>query len=226
MNTQEVFPFAERADDSQKNAIVINNDQDNQSDFLSLAWVLRARSKDEAVQPHLCGLYSDGQGRFMATDGHRLHVAGIPSFTERIPEGIWVYVHADKKNISLKEAPDGTPLFPNITGLLDMSEQHKKRGMILFMEDESSAVWQYWDFVGVKCNIDYLLDILKGPDAFDVFSSLEANTPIFFISAERNGNAKKAVLMPLKELTANNFPDEKKDKPKADKVYRMGAQNP
>jgi hypothetical protein len=45
MKKQETFEFA-RADESQKNAIVILKEADEDS-FNSLLWVLRARSKDD-----------------------------------------------------------------------------------------------------------------------------------------------------------------------------------
>jgi hypothetical protein len=205
-DVQETFPFAERADESQKNAIVICKEDGDPDSFDSLLWVLRARSKDEE-RPNLCGLFSDGEGKFAATDGHRLHVAEIPLLTERIPAGIWLYVHADKKKVSIREAPDGIAPYPDYTKLTDLSEAHKKRGFISHIDgDDSGTLWRYWDLTGIHCNIDYLFDICKGVAALEVFSTDPAPgkisgsepLPIFFCTEGSEGNTKKAILMPLK----------------------------
>jgi len=211
MDKQEGFPFIERADESQKNAIVISRKPDPKApdlDFDALSWVLRARSKD----PHrliLCGLFSDGQGQFVSTDGHRLHIAEIPALTERIPAGTWLYVHADKKQISIKEAPEDLPNFPDYKKISDISERHKNRGFLSYIDD-TQAVWDYWNLTGIRSNIDYLLDICRDTESLSVFSAdplppcdipgapEPVAAAIFFCSESSEGNTKKAMLMPLK----------------------------
>lgn len=203
MKKQEAFPFA-RADESQKNAIVITKEKDEDG-FLSLLWVLRARSKEED-RPTLCGLHSDGQGKFAATDGHRLHVAEIPTLTERIPGGIWFYVHADKKKISVLEAPADIPAYPDYETLLDLSDKHVKRGWIDYMDD-TQTVCDYWDLTHIKSNIGYLLDICRDAGPFEVFSAEPTNgritgapdvLPVVFYQEGSEGTSRKAILMPLK----------------------------
>lgn len=211
MDKQEGFPFYERADESQKNAIVIVRIQDPKvpdDKFDALSWVLRARSRDEK-RPYLCGIFSDGEGKFIATDGHRMHIAEIPDFTEKIPAGIWLYVHSDKKQISVREAPSDMPPYPEYTRVSDISGFHKERGMITF-EDDTSIVWQYWDLTGIKSNINYLLDICRDTEGLRVFSAdplppcdipgapSPVSPPVFFYSEGAEGNTRKAVLMPLK----------------------------
>jgi hypothetical protein len=206
MKKQETFPFAESIDESKKNAIVISRDEGSPEDFDTLLWVLRARLKDEKKQ-NLCGLFSDGQGKFTATDGHRLHVAEIPSLMEKIPAGIWLYVHSDKKKISIREAPEGIDPYPEYENLLILTDGHVKRGWIHHVEgDDSNTVWRYWDLVGIHCNIEYLLDICKGAGQLDILSCDAKNgkvsgaesLPIFFHSEDDDGKTKKAILMPFK----------------------------
>lgn len=196
MSNQEAFPFAERADESQKNAIVIEKVDKFDRNFSSLAWVLRARSKDE-IKKVLCGLYSDGQGKFIATDGHRMHIAEIPDLTEKIPAGIWIYVHSDKSKISIKEAPDNIGQYPDITKVSDMPMDYQKRGALHGDENESLVVWNLWDMTESRFNISYLLDIVKG-ETFDVYAGDRYGEGLFFCSDDLNGMTKKAILMPLK----------------------------
>ena len=100
------------------NGIVIENKKGvDEKDFTSLSWVLRARSREED-RPVLCGVSSDGMGRFAATDGHRMHVAEIPALAETIPKGVWIYVHGNKKKISLEQT-DGLT-FPDFQKLFDV----------------------------------------------------------------------------------------------------------
>jgi hypothetical protein len=212
MDKQEGFPFYERADESQKNAIVImriTNPKIPDDNFDSLSWVLRARSRDEK-RPSLCGLFSDGQGKFVSTDGHRMHIAEIPDLTEKIPAGVWLYVHADKKKISIREAPSDIPPFPEFTRISDLSECHKERGMMVFNDDDTSIVWRYWDLTGIKSNINYLIDICKDVEGLCVFSADPLPPcdipgapgpvilPVFFCSEGSEGKTKKALLMPIK----------------------------
>lgn len=207
MKNQEVFPFAERADESQKNAIVIMRNPDPKipdPDFDSIMWVLRARSKDADMLLHLCSLHSDGQGRFVATDGHRLHAAEIPALSEKIPGGIWLFVHADKKKVSVLEAPADIRAYPNLTGLLDLDERHQRRGWLAY-EDDTQAIWSYWDLTGIKSNITYVIDVCKDIEPLEVFSSDPApgkvtgskSLPVIFCSQDAEGRSKKAILMPL-----------------------------
>ena len=194
MNKQEgLFPDP---NEKQKNAIVLDRKKVD-PDFDALSWVLRARSKDE-LRANLCGLYSDGMGKFVATDGHRLHIAEIPGMTEKIPAGIWLYVHETKKQISILEAPDGMAKYPDTDRVSDMTERYGKKGLVVYTDD-SSTVWMYWDLVGRKCNIDYLLDVLKGAEAMDVYVHDEDQSAgVFFCFDGKDGNTKKAILMPFK----------------------------
>jgi len=202
---QETFPFA-RADESQKNAIVILKDGTDDESFYALRWVLKARSEASEMM-HLCSVHHDGEGVFVATDGHRLHLAEIEALTERIPAGIWLYVHGDKKKLSLKEAPEGICKYPNYSALLDLSENHKKRGLIDHLDgDESATVWRYWDLVGVKCNIEYLIDVLDGTGGMEVYAddprpgivTGRDPLPLIFYSGSGEGITRKALIMPLK----------------------------
>lgn len=198
MNKQEGLFVDENA--KQKNAIVIDKKGKIDPDFDSLSWVLRARSRDE-LWAHLRGLYSDGMGKFVATDGHRLHIAEIPGMTEKIPAGIWLYVHETKTQISILEAPEGMAKYPPYEAVSDMTEHYGKKGLVAYTDD-SGTVWMYWDLVGRKCNIDYLLDILKGVEAMDVYVHDEDQSAgIFFCFDGQDGNTKKAIFLPFKSGT-------------------------
>lgn len=199
MDKQEGFPFIARADESQKNAIVIDKAEWEEVDFEALAWVLRARSTDKE-RPNLCGVYSDGTGLFVATDGHRMHLAEIPEFTERIPAGLWLYVHSDKKKISIREAPSDMAAFPPYDKLVDPSEQHTSKGHVV--GEDSMTVWTLWELVKQYFNINYLMDICRGSDAFEVIASREPSSAIFFYAENPDGRTRKAVLMPLKKQAA------------------------
>jgi hypothetical protein len=205
METQEKFPFVVRESESQKNAIVIERDSGvcTEADFDALSWVLRARSKEDD-RPNLRGLYSDGLGKFVATDGHRMHIAEIPGMEEKVPAGIWLYVHETKKQISIKEAPEGTAPFPSYEKVADITDLHVKRGYLSHLLDDTGCLWRYWDLTKIRCNIDYLMDICRGVDNMTVYSvpadDVIANAHgVFFISEQSDGNTKKAVLMPLKQ---------------------------
>jgi hypothetical protein len=212
MGKQENLFFDEN--ERQKNAIVINREGSGVTpqEFDSLAWVLRARSKDER-RMHLCGLHSDGMGEFVATDGHRLHIAEIPGLTEKIPEGIWIYVHSTKTQISILEAPEGMAAYPSYKMVSGLSVDHENKGSMMYLGSDTDSLWRFWDLVGVKCNIDYLMDILEGVDGLDVFAAPEPLSGIFFISRDEFGNTKKAILMPLKDQKKKS--GRKKEAPEA-----------
>ncbi len=197
MNKQEGFPFVEVDSDSHKNAIVIEKESVDAHDFDSLSWVLRARSKDK-TRMNLYGLYSDGQGEFVATDGHRMHIAEIPGLTEKIPEGIWLYIDEKSKRISILEAPESIAAYPAYDTLSDLSEMHQKKGWLVYAGDPSATLWAYFDITGIKCNIDFLMDVIQGTDAMEIFVSPDASAPIFFCCDNGSGNTKKAILMPMK----------------------------
>jgi hypothetical protein len=198
MDKQEGFPFMARAEEHQKNAIVIERTDGDGLDFDTLSWVLRARSEDK-LRPNLCGLFSDGTGLFVATDGHRMHIAEVPNLTERIPGGIWTFIHADKKKISLREAPEDMALFPNYQLLADPSEEHKDKGCLMLMdEDGSSLVWEFFRLVGRPFNITYLVDAFMGSDAMTVLAAPSEGSAVFFVNELPDGITRKAILMPLK----------------------------
>jgi hypothetical protein len=126
--------------------------------------------------------------------------------TERIPGGTWLYVHADKKKISILEPPSGIPAYPDYETLLDLSDKHKERGWIAYLDDTQS-VWDYWDLTHIKSNINYLLDICRDAGPLKVFSAEPSHgkitggadvLPVIFYSEGSEGNSKKAILMPLK----------------------------
>lgn len=196
-NAQETFPFIARPDESQKNAIVIDRTAKDDINFDSLSWVLRARSKDK-TRPNLMGLYSDGMGKFAATDGHRLHIAEIPDLTEKIPAGIWLYVHETKEQISIREAPSDLPEFPDYEKIADITEDHVKRGQVINAIGDSGMVWDYFRLTAKECDIDYLLDIMHGIDSMDVFSTDGEGQGIFFCWENGDGLTKKALMMPFK----------------------------
>ena len=183
----------------QKNAIVFRKEGSGitPTDFASLGWVLRARSEDP-MRPHICGLYSEGNGKFIATDGHRMHIAEIPGMEEKIPEGIWLYVSSTAKQISILEAPEGIGKYPDYERISSMTEAHESKGMIAYAGNDTDTLWQFWDLVGVKCNIEYLMDVLKCNEAMTVHAAPDPLAGIFFTREDNDGNTKKAILMSLK----------------------------
>lgn len=197
MIKQQGLPGFFPENEKQKNAIVLDKQDDNENDFNALSWVLRARSKEKKPQ-ELGGCYSDGMGKFAATDGHRLHVAEIPGLTEKIPKGIWLFVHETAKQISIKEPPDSIANFPDFERLTDISENHEKKGVMTDL-DETSLVWMFRELTGKECNIFYLFDICKGCVELDVWASPEKASPVFFCWESGDGDTRKAILMPLKD---------------------------
>lgn len=180
------------------NGVVIEkNENIIDQDFNSLAWVLKARSKDE-LRRNLFGIYSTGDGKFVATDGHRLHVAEIPKFAETIPEGVWAYVHASKRKISLRQT-DGLT-FPSYQPLFDefnRSEPKKNGSIHLFKDRLSEVVWQFWDLVGIRVNINYLEDALSGGEEMNI-RSIEKTDQIELSYEGSDGNTKRALIMAMK----------------------------
>lgn len=180
------------------NAIVIEKGNGaNPEDFLSLAWVLRARAKDES-RLNLCGLHSDGMGRFAATDGNRLHVAEIPKMAEAITEGTWLFVHASATKISLMQAPDAASPYPNYQKAIDLfnSAEPIAKGSIFHVKGElSMTVWRFADMVSQRINIDYMIDALDKVDAMNI--RVTASHVEF---SQENGNStRKAIIGVLKQ---------------------------
>jgi len=185
------------------NGIVIEKNKDcNKEDFKSLAWVLRARSKDD-MRPNLTGLHSDGMGKFIATDGHRMHIAEIPKLSETIPAGIWIYVHASSKKISLQQAPEDTPDYPDCQKVIDGFNNGNpvSKGMVFHIKGEdSNTVWYFHHATSLECNIDYLIDVLENQDPMNIRVQ-EGNelSPIELTGGGIDGNTQKAIIMPLKK---------------------------
>jgi hypothetical protein len=182
------------------NGIVIENKKGvDEKDFTSLSWVLRARSRDEE-RPVLCGVSSDGMGRFAATDGHRLHVAEIPKLSETIPKGVWLYVHGNKKKISLEQT-DGLT-FPDFQKVFDDFNNAKptNKGMVNHVKGEDSgAVWRLHDITDMTFNIKYALEMLSGIEPLSVRICSDYLHGIEFSSQGEEGNTKRGIIMPLKD---------------------------
>jgi len=180
------------------NGVVIEkNENIIDQDFNSLAWVLKARSKDE-LRRNLFGIYSTGDGKFVATDGHRLHVAEIPKFAETIPEGVWAYVHASKRKISLRQT-DGLT-FPSYQPLFDdfNRSEPKNNGSVHLLKDKlSEAIWNFWDLVGIRVNINYLEDALSCGEEMNI-RSIERIGQIELSYEGSDGNTKRALIMAMK----------------------------
>jgi hypothetical protein len=135
-------------------------------------------------------------GLFVSLDGHRMHIAEIPGLTEKIPQGIWIYALGNKKQISLKEPLGNALPYPDFKALSDLSEKHELKGTLVHADD-TSALWMFYDMTGIKCNIDYLMDVCRESDALDVYCSPTFNAAVYFVQEGPDGYTKKAVLMPL-----------------------------
>ncbi len=145
------------------NGIIIEKTNSNKLYFESLLWVLRARSKDNIRKP-LQGIYSDGTGYFVATDGILMNVVYVPSFVSIIPKGIWTLIPSNAKYIVLMELIGSEYKYPNWKGLIDNFNNSSSPfvcGEITY-SDKDKFLWDYYNKVNVPCDTDRLLNIFKG----------------------------------------------------------------
>ena len=185
------------------NGIVIENKKGvAPEDFQALAWVLRARSREEE-RLNLCGVHSDGMGKFEATDGHRIHVAEIPSFSETIPAGIWIHVSANKKKISLQQTEMMESAFPKSQMFFDefnLNNPTEKGFAEHIKGEDSSVIWRVHGITDMEFNIKYLIDVLSEIEPLMVRVCKDYLKGIEFSSDRGEGNTKRAIIMPFKKL--------------------------
>lgn len=169
--------------------------------FDSLLWVLLARSIDP-LRPQLMGLYADGSGTFVATDGHRLHLAIIEDYKESIPEGVWIFAHADQCKIILSKPsePLTYPDYRRVTvGMVkEWQPEDISTGRInCSTRNGDVMLWEFFAIAGKCAAVKYLQDATKGSDCMNVRTCKDGMAVIELDNGIPNYR-RMAYIMPLK----------------------------
>ena len=192
------------------NAIIIkkygeNNHQHKKRPFNfafdALVWITLARSKD-CFRKVLNGIYSDGSGGFVATDGHRLHQAIIKDYIELIPKGVWEVAHCDICKIILAK-PSETLQYPEYKKVtVDMpsswNQELIRTGRVNCSKGNGDAMlWEFFSIAGKCVALRYFQDAVKGSDIMTVRTHIDGMQVIELDNCNPD-YPRQAYIMPIK----------------------------
>jgi len=117
---------------------------------------------------------------------------------KQFPKAYGLNVHASKRKISLRQT-DGLT-FPSYQPLFDdfNRSEPKNNGSVHLLKDKlSEAIWNFWDLVGIRVNINYLEDALSCGEEMNI-RSIERIGQIELSYEGSDGNTKRALIMAMK----------------------------
>ena len=154
--------------------------------FNMAKWVLSAMSNDDTIRYYMAGVHIDEQGRWVATDGKRLHLwKEGPCYGS----GGFFKATVTSKVITLVPVDDGFPNWENImpdypTMIID-GVNFQRKGQYLSAVD----VFKLFTKTGACFNLNFLKDL--GEHDWQVYGE-EPDKSFHF----KNGNLE-AVIMPM-----------------------------